>query len=455
MLRRSLAALDDGQFRRDLTDEGRLTASSINDALTELNLRRGVAQRLGDYYEGQSPILGRTLPPGAPKDIDNRIPLPYARKLINTITGYMYKPGNVQTNSDNEQYLEAIKDVYYINKEASKTSRLGKLSSIFGVSYEMHYVDQDMNPRFTTVPVEDLLPVYSNELEPEIVAVIHRYIEHIPGEQSDDIEHIDIYYADVIQRYASIGVGSLIESLRLTSEEPHGYGMVPVAVFRNNDEIIGDFETITKLLDAYDVLMSDSMNEFDRFAWAYLVLKNLNMTKDDIAEIKIKKVIEVMENGGVEFLTKDIQTGFIQYMRDWIREEIHKQSHIPDMADQNFAGNQSGVAIRYKLTDLENLASVKEIGFIDGLRRRIELLNAFWRTQGQSFNGREIWFSFNRNIPANYLEQAQIVQGLRGHVSHKTLLDEVVSFVDDSQAELDAIGLENDSMTMAFDEVED
>lgn len=453
MIRRSLAALDDGQFRRDLDDDGRLSAAAITDALTELNLRRNVAKRLGRYYMGEDSILSRKLKSGAEGSPDNRIPVPYARKLVNTVVGYMYKPGAVQMQSNNEALLDELQAVTWANREDAKTSRLGKLSSIFGVSYEIHYVVDGNTPRFAPVPVEDFLPVYNNDIEPEVVAGIHRYIEHVPGEANatDSIEHVDIYYADVIQYYKAQGTATTAGELRGGGEEPHGYGLVPCAVFRNNDEIMGDYEHILHLIDSYDVLMSDSMNEFDRFAWAYLVLKNLRMTSEDVQDIKVKRVIEVMEQGGAEFLTKDIQTAFVEFLRDWIREEIHKQTHIPDMADQSFAGDQSGIAIRYKLSDLENIASVKEIGFREGLYRRIELLLAFFRTQGRVLGtSQEVWFTFNRNIPQNYVEQAEIIGKLRGHISHKTLLDEVATFVDDSQAELDALAEEQDVMSQAF-----
>jgi len=35
---------------------------------------------------------------------------------------------------------------------------------------------------------------------------------------------------------------------------------------------VGDFEPITDLIDGYDNLFSDAMNEFDKFANAYLRL---------------------------------------------------------------------------------------------------------------------------------------------------------------------------------------
>ena len=453
MIRRVFQALPDGMFRRDLID-GRLSPADINDALVELNLRRGEYRKLGDYYIGENPEIRNRKTASTEGAPDNRIASPYARKLINTVSGYMYRPGYIQYGVDDntqDEYKGRLNRVFAVNSESSKTARAGKLSSIFGAAYEVHYTRNTgtPEPRFTLLASEDFLPVYSNDVEPELVAGIHRYYDDVTG-RTVGIEHIDIYYADVVQSYGSEG-SIKAETMRLEGEVPHGYGMVPVVVYKNNDEWMGDYEHVLKLIDAYDVLMSDSMNEFDRFAWAYLVLKELNMDAESLKDVKMKRVFEVMKEGSVEFLTKDIQTQFIQFMRDWLKEEIHKQTHIPDMTDVHFAGNQSGVAIRYKLSDLENIAAVKEIGFREGLQRRIALLNSFWMTQGlQVVPPEDISITMNRNIPANYKEQAEIMAMLRGHVSHRTLLDEVITFVNDAGHELDEIAKETEAMP-AFD----
>ena len=441
MLRRNAMSLEDGQFRRDLINE-RLSEADINDAITELNLRRSMGQNLGKYFLGENPtILARkTQEKESP---NNKIGVPYARKLINTVLGYMFKPGSIQLNVDDEDYQEVLNSIFFDNGADSKTSKLGKHASIFGVAYEVHYTNNptgnNPTPRFAPVPPEDFLPVYSNDIEPEIVAAIHRYTEN------NGREHINIYYEDIIRSYVAPRTIAYFGDMSFSEDTEHGYGMVPVAVYRNNDELTGDYEHILKLLDAYDILMSDSMNEFDRFAWAYLVLKNLAMSEEDLKDVKKRRVFEVFENGGVEFLTKDIQHEFISYMKGWIKEEIHNQTHIPDMSDENFAGNQSGIAIRYKLNDLENIASTKEIGFREGLHRRIQLLTAFLRTQGfNPVNRRSLKITFNHNIPANLEEQSKIIANLRGHVSHKTILDQVASFVDDSTEEIERLNEERD-----------
>lgn len=459
MLRQVQSTIDNGHFHRDLV-EGRLTRDDIEAAIHELNARRGIAKKLNSYYKGENTYISSRPRPaeesaeGAP---DNRIQVPYGRKLINTVVGYMYRPGFIQYSSSDDTYKDLLSQTFFANGEQSKTSRIGKITSIQGVAYELHYTrnpdGNDPKPRFALLPPEDFLPVYSNDIEPEIVAGIYR---HWQVKNGKSVAHMDIYYEDSIESYISQSESSSFSDMVKIDEVAHGYGMVPVAVYRNNDELCGDFEHIVTLIDAYDVLLSDSMNEFDRFAWAYLILKQLAMDEDDIKDIKIKRVIEVMENGGVEFLTKEIQHEFILFMRDWIKEEIHKQTHIPDFSDDHFSGQQSGIALRYKLADLENVASVKEIGFREGLMRRFELLNAFWRTRGiPTPELDDIDITMQRNVPANYEEQANIVSKLRGNVSQKTLLDKIITFVEDSAEEIERLQEELDVYGGIGDDLED
>ena len=91
------------------------------------------------------------------------------------------------------------------------------------------------------------------------------------------------------------------------------------------------------------------------------------------------------------------------------------------MSDQNFAGNASGVAIRYKLLQFENIAGVKEREFKRGLQRRIELLCNIWRVLARgSYDWRNVQISFKRSLPQNLLEISQTLANLSDIVSDET-----------------------------------
>ena len=49
-------------------------------------------------------------------------------------------------------------------------------------------------------------------------------------------------------------------------------------------------------------------------------------------------------------------------------------TNTPDMTDENFGGNQSGEAMKYKLFGPEQRTAIKEGLFRKGLRRRYKLI---------------------------------------------------------------------------------
>ena len=423
------------KYRAKFNEDGRLNEPMIKDALRYMRSREDFFEIMHRYYTGDNPEIQRSS-----RGV-NRQPviIPYGRKIINTVTGYMFKSGYIGYSTENEDYKAFIDDVFYQNDEDELTSELGKNCSINGVAYELHYLNADENGsvslRFTEVPVMEMLAIYGEELTSEGMKAAIRYY------CVDDTRYVDIYYPDAVVSYRSTEAGNL----SFIDEVPHEYGMVPVVEYINNEEQIGDFTPVIKLIDAYDILISDAVSEIEKLADAYLVLVNMSMSEDDARNLKRKRILELAEGGKAEFLTKNISPELLKFMRDWIKEEIHSQSHIPDMSDDHFAGQQSGVAIRYKMNDLENICSTKEIYFRKGLYRRLELIDRVSGILGaDSGIAAEVQITFTRNIPMNYLEIAQIVQHLRGNVSLQTLLEQVVPFVTSAQEEIDKLKEEED-----------
>lgn len=75
-------------------------------------------------------------------------------------------------------------------------------------------------------------------------------------------------------------------SYELVSSYPHYFGMVPVAIYENNEDEIGDFEKVIPLIDAYDKMESDTLNDFEYFTDAYLALYGFTAEPEDITQMK-------------------------------------------------------------------------------------------------------------------------------------------------------------------------
>ena len=418
----------------------RLTAKEIKDHVVAWKKEERYAQMLQntEYFLGQNyAILNRNVPAtvGGP---DNRVPVSYGRRIINLVTGYMYRPGLIQYTSNDEAYLKRLQDIFKKNNEPIKTEQMGKGSSVQGVGYEFHYVVGDKQgsdtkalPRFTKLKAPEVIPIYDHEVEPNLWAFI-RFITR------GDKQITWVYYKDGWDKYESKDAE---EAYTQVDKGTHYYGKVPLVVFQNNEETMGDFEPVLHLIDAYDVLVSDSMNEFDRFAWAYLILRGMSLTDDDALRLKWTRTFEnLAPDATIEFLTKPMQTEFILLMTDLMRAEIHRQSGIPNIEDYDGAG-ASGKTMSKFIYLMELFTDPKESYFKEGLYKRIELINSILKINESAG---DVDIIMNRNTPDNSLEQAEIFNAYAGGVSLKTRLENFADFVDNPDEEIEALEEEKD-----------
>ena len=130
-------------------------------------------------------------------------------------------------------------------------------------------------------------------------------------------------------------------------------------------------------------------------------------------------------------------------LRKAIKEDIYTFSHIPNLTDENFSGNTSGVAMEYKLLGLEMVTKIKERYYRKGLRKRIRLFCNFLELKAISMESDSIIPVFSRALPKNLVETAQIIANLDGKVSTRTLI-QLLPFVEDPDAEVENVKKEKE-----------
>ena len=126
----------------------------------------------------------------------------------------------------------------------------------------------------------------------------------------------------------------------------------------------------------------------------------------------------------------------VEVLRDALKSDIHRFSMIPDLSDQTFGTNLSGVAIKYKLMGFEQHVRNKERYFTKSLKKRFELYTNFLSLKGamEYVPIHRIDVVFTRNLPVNELETSQMVRNLAGIATSETLLSQL-SFVGDPKEE--------------------
>lgn len=214
------------------------------------------------------------------------------------------------------------------------------------------------------------------------------------------------------------------------------FGKVPLIEHENNEEQQGDFEALIPLMDAYNKLQSDRVNDKEQFVDAFLFLKGIEIDSEQSEELKKQRILMGDEGADAKYLSKIMSESDIEVLRDCLKNDIHRISMVPDLSDESFGNNLSGVAIEYKLLGFEQNILNKERSIKKSLRYRFELYNYFLNIKNSMaiVPVSEVDIVFTRNLPANNLEKAQMISYLKGTVSDETLLGQL-DFISDPKEE--------------------
>lgn len=426
-------------MKADLIDD--LSRDKIVEIVTRhLNLEVVRYDYLYDLYKGNQPILYKEEEENKP---NNRIVTDFYGKLIDTEVGY-FLGHPIVFNSEEENALDELGTILVDNEFDDLIMEIGKEMGIKGKSYMLIYQDEESNSKLCRLSPDNVAVVESKKGRGEIGVAIRYYQESVlkdNGEDEELITYIEIYDKNEIAYYR-LHNGVLVEDKK---RERHIYGAVPIIEFKNNEEGIGSFEKVITLVEAYAKLISDTSNEHEAYRNAYLVLKNLSADEETGKTFTKGGVIELFDDGEAYFLEKPILDSAINSHLDRLSSDIHKFSDIPDLSDEKFAGNLSGVAIRFKLLGLENKCIIKERKMTKAIRQMIRILNRVLDVKsGALLDVTTINIIFTRNVPNNLQEIVDSVIKLDGIVDKETLLA-LLPFIESPQEVIEKLREEEET----------
>ena len=408
---------------------------SAADIVTLLNRHSGEnahKKMLYDYYIGRhSAILDRQTRPGTPnnKTVNN-----YCKYIVDMCAGFFFG-APLAYKAANGISIDALTECY--NKQGINNIdiKLFKAAGIFGSAYELVYANAQSDPVSVALPPFNTFVVYDDTAEHKpIFGLYYMAKRDLNGTVTGYLA--DVYTDREIIHYASVGSSYL--DLKETGREAHYFDAVPLVEYFNNDERQGDFEQIIHNVDAYNKLQSDRVNDKEQFVDAFLFLRSIEVDSDQARKLKIEKILMGMdEHAEAKYLSKLLNEADTEVLKKSLNDDIHKFSMVPDLSDEKFGGNLSGVALEYKLIAFENLITNKEVFFFDGLRKRAQLYINFLSKQNRirQIDIHDIEIISSRNLPQDDEKKAEMISKLRGIVSDPTLRAEL-SFVTDEAGEL-------------------
>ena len=390
-------------------------------------------KRLYRYYENNSDIKQRTMSDKSKPN--NRIATPFPNYITSTILGYFLgKPVTYQ--SSNPNLMETVQYIFDTNEEQSHNAKLGVNQSIYGIGYELMFLNEEGEVKFNSLNPTETFLIYDTSIISKPIAGV-RFFD-IQDYTSESLTmYVEVYTNSNIYHYRLEE-----DELLLFGEEVHYFNAVPILAYENSDERFGDYERVIDLIDAFDMTISDQQNSLEYFADSYLLISGMDINDEDIRSMKENRVIITDENGQASFLVKDATTQGLREYQNTLQENIHTFSFVPDMSDEKFS-NASGESLKYKLLGLENAVSIKERHFKQSLEERIRLIVNFLNLKGHNYDNTDVVVSFTRNMPTNNSDVVEMVTKLKGLISDSSLIS-LLPFVEDTAYELELLKQQNE-----------
>jgi SPP1 family phage portal protein len=396
-------------------------------------------EKLKRYYDDKNDTIMNRVFTDTTKP-NYKIANSWADYIANISANYFVgKP--VTYNSANTDMLSEMNAIFKYNDEITCNNTLALNESIYGYSTELLYLDNNSQIRFAPVDVRNMILIYENTIEQNLLYAIRFYYTSDILTENKTL-NVEVYSDTEINYYTEIeGVLTFIDS------KDHYFNNVPVNVYKNNDDLTGDYEKVIPLIDAYDLAQSDSSNEREAFNEAYLVFRNCNLDDSTILNMKETRnlIIEDSENGmqsSVDFLTKNINGVDSEQNKSRLENDIHKFSYVEDMSGSNAKSHTSATGARLSMLGLEQIMARKEANFRYGLTRRIKLICELLNLKGEKYDFRSVSMSFVRNIPQDIGVTADVISKLRGLCSDETLLEQL-SFITDVEQEKKRLEVQN------------
>lgn len=383
--------------------------------------------KMQKYYDVQTEILKRTMEEGKP---NNRLAHGFARYITNMATSYFIgKP--IRYITDNKEYQDILKKEFQNNYIDTVNFEASKEASKKGISFLLLFLDEGGILRIKKCDAETIIPVYSPRLGEFLEGAIRIWDEYdIDGKLI--AQYAALYDKKEIWTYKRT---SMTANFALENLETHMFDDIPVIVIWNNEEICSDYGPHISLIDAYDRAQSDTANDMDYFSDSYLCIAGASgMTEtavlDDTpdanrkaADLRKNKILYLDEKGQAQWLTKNENDTASENYKNRIYKDLFFLSQVPALSDESFAGNLTGVAIKYKLIGLEELAIMKQSKFEAAQKKLVKLVTEYINLKyNKDFDPETVTQKYERNFISNAEETINNTRNLEGIVSRQTQL---------------------------------
>lgn len=447
------------------------------------------------YYDFEHDILNRKITywdglekKEDPSKANNRLVNAFHTLLVNQKTDYAV--GNAPVLKSEDDKLNKLLKQTLGKKFATALTELVIGASNKGVEWLQYYIDEKGNFQYAIIDSKQIIAIYDSQFDSKLLYIIRYYHQTITDTRGSEQEILKVEWWDKSSvTYYTEENGLLVPEVDESGAVDRGHYYTynslnpdakiwqkgfsdepPFIPLWNNVRGTTDLQPTKPLLDAYDKLESDGVNNFEDLQEMIYVLKGYEGERDEnnvpiyvkfLDMLKTYKTLFVKEDGEVDTLKTEIPMEARKTMLKELEENIFAVGCGVNMKTDKFGGNPSGVALQllYKPLDAKVNSLYSQLELTIG-----KLIEAIARylvvSKKGTINPDEVEIVFKKSIIVNELEEFQKAQMSKGIISDKTIVShnpwvkdvekEIKQLEEQNSVNLDDVNL-NDPEEMAND----
>lgn len=386
-----------------------------------INPKRKLMLTGEQYYLNHTDIQNkkRTLTNGVELQhrANNQLEHGFYRKLADQKLGYLLSKLPSVT-SKNDTYAEELESIF--NRSFWRSLKTtGREAINKGIAWLQVYFKDEETIAFKLIPSEQIIPFWLDNAHTEINELLRIYdVEVYNGKKKEIIRKVEHWSIGGV-KYYEYANGELVDDVNVSDEngneinyhllldgKPYNWDRLPFIPFRYNDLEQPLIDTIKSLIDNYNMQASvnaDLLEDIPKFIYKLTGYGGQNL-EEFINDLQQYLAIKLQPGGDVDKLQAEPNTEATGNMLKQGRKDILEFGKGVDTQSDDL-GNSSGVALKFRYSDLDNDCNILETEFQYSLELLLWFVVKYLKITGKGdFTNETAEIIFNRDIIINESE---------------------------------------------------
>lgn len=314
-----------------------------------------------DYVLGKQDILNRSA--SETSNINNRVVVNHAYPTTREIIGYtLGSPIELTAvKMEDKADVEVLNNTYNYEEMYVVDTNAATYASICGVGYYITLPSPDITKDNTPE-----IPMISEALDPRTTFVVQSTM--VTNPQLMSCHYVETEDHTIYTCYTNTHK-FIVTDMETVKVENNPIGYDPITMLENSLFLTGDWEQAIPVMNATNLVASDSLNEIEGTIRSILVLIGSELDEDDdsaLSTIKKNRLLQLTSPQGsnvdAKFISPSLDATTVQNIRDYLDDVRNIITGIPDR-DTTTGGGDTGAAVlnRNGWTDIEIVAKLKEL----------------------------------------------------------------------------------------------